>query len=209
MKLASDIFLTVILFGLFGSLHSFLASAKIKNNIAEKAGPKIAFYRLFYNAIALLSFAAFYELAPKPDLVIYDLRPPYDIIIFVLQGASLLGFIWAFSKWDWKEFLGISQIGRYDEGIYKMEELDAKLEFDSTGLYSISRHPVYLFCILFFGLKPFMDLFHLLFFICSVAYFYIGSYYEEKKLIERFGQEYLDYINRVPRIFPVKIFNKV
>ncbi len=209
MKLASDIFFTLVLFGLFGFLHSFLASGRIKNNIAEKGGTQIAFYRLFYNAVSLLSFFAFYELSPKPDLVIYDLKPPYDIIMFSLQAASLLGFIWAFSKWDWKEFLGIKQISRYHKGTYRIEDLDAMLEFDSKGLYKFSRHPVYLFCILFLGFQPFMDLFHLLFFAGAAAYFYIGSYYEEKKLIERFGDEYREYIKRVPRIFPLKIFNKV
>ena len=49
-----------------------------------------------------------------------------------------------------------------------------------------------------------MDLFYLTFFICIVAYFYIGSYYEEKKLVRQFGEIYENYRNKVPRIFPVK-----
>jgi protein-S-isoprenylcysteine O-methyltransferase Ste14 len=209
MKLATDIFVILLLFGIFGYLHSFLALNKIKRNIAEKAGPQIAFYRLFYNAASLMLFLVFLEISPKPDIIIYELRPPYDIIIFSLQTLSLLGFVLIFIKWDWKEFLGITQIIRFYNGAYKEEDLDARLELNTGGIYKISRHPIYLFAILFLGLRPYMDLFDLLFFICSVAYFYIGSYFEEKKMIEKYGNEYLEYIKKVPKIFPVKIFNKV
>lgn len=209
MKLAADIFIILALFGLFGYLHTFLATDKIKKNIAEKAGAKIAFYRLFYNAVSLITFAAFYELSPKPDLIIYELRPPYDLIMFGLQALCLLGFVWVFSHWNWKEFAGISQISRYDEGTYSIEDLDAKQEFYTTGIYNFSRHPLYFFAILFFGLRSYMDLFDLVCFLAAAVYMYAGSYFEEKKLINRFGDEYLDYIKRVPRIFPLKIFNKV
>lgn len=209
MKLAVDIVAFVILFGLFGYLHSFLASSRIKRNIAEKAGTQIAFYRLFYNAISLITFFAFYELTPKPDIIIYDLMPPWDIVMFSFQALSLIGFVWVFAKWDGMEFLGVAQIIRYYKGTYENEDLDAKPEFISNGLYSVSRHPVYLFSILFLGFRPYMDFFYLLFFLSTVAYFYIGSYLEEKKMIEKFGSGYIEYIKKVPRIFPVKIFKKV
>jgi protein-S-isoprenylcysteine O-methyltransferase Ste14 len=51
-----------------------------------------------------------------------------------------------------------------------------------------------------------MDLFYLTFFACIVVYFYIGSYYEEKKLTEHFGEIYPEYKKSVPRIFPFKLF---
>jgi protein-S-isoprenylcysteine O-methyltransferase Ste14 len=51
-----------------------------------------------------------------------------------------------------------------------------------------------------------MDLFYLTFFACVVVYFYIGSYYEEKKLVRLFGQEYINYRKEVPGIFPVKFY---
>jgi len=38
--------------------------------------------------------------------------------------------------------------------------------------------------------RPVMDLFYLTFLICIVAYFYVGSYYEEKKLVRQFGEVY-------------------
>jgi methanethiol S-methyltransferase len=53
-----------------------------------------------------------------------------------------------------------------------------------------------------------MDLFYLTIFILITLYFYIGSFYEEKKLREMFGEEYSAYQEKVPRIFPLKFHNR-
>ena len=50
-----------------------------------------------------------------------------------------------------------------------------------------------------------MDLFYLVMFISITLYFYIGSFYEEKKLVEKYGVEYKEYQKKVPRIFPIKL----
>jgi protein-S-isoprenylcysteine O-methyltransferase Ste14 len=49
-------------------------------------------------------------------------------------------------------------------------------------------------------------LFYLTMFIAFTAYFYIGSYYEEKKMVRLFGDDYRNYQLNVPRIFPIKFF---
>lgn len=204
MKTVLDIFLIVLLFGIFGFLHTFLASNKIKKNIAERTGNKTAFYRLFYNAVSMITLITVIELSPKPDLIIYELRNPYDIIAFVLQVLSMLGIVWSFAYMDWGELSGAAQADRYFKGTYKIEEMDAKQEMITKGPYKISRHPLYLFFILFLAFRPYMDLFFLVIFICSVVYCFIGAHYEERKLIEKFGDEYIEYRNRTGKIFPVK-----
>jgi len=50
--------------------------------------------------------------------------------------------------------------------------------------------------------RPTMDLFYFTFFLVMVAYFYIGAYYEEKKLVRIFGEIYIRYQKSVPQIFP-------
>jgi len=121
MNLALDIFSIIILFFLFAASHSFLAAFDIKKRITEKVGPKIAFYRLFYNLSSILIFIAVYFLSPKPNVIIYDLQFPYDIIIFIVQFLGVVGFFWAGSYINLKEFLGITQIKRFFEG--KLEYL--------------------------------------------------------------------------------------
>jgi len=200
---AVDIFIIILLFTLFAFSHTLLASNKTKKAIAEKLGEKIAFYRVFYNLSSLLLFIVFYVLAPKPNVIVYDLQFPFDIITFALQVLSLIGLVWATRPVNLNEFIGVSQIKRYLRGEYKVEDLDEKLTLKIEGAYKFVRHPIYLFSILFLGLRPTMSLFYLIMFLCIVVYFYVGSIFEERKLIEAFGNDYLEYQLRVPRIFPL------
>jgi protein-S-isoprenylcysteine O-methyltransferase Ste14 len=203
-----DVIVIIFLFTVFAVSHTFLASRKIKSRLAENLGDKIAFYRLFYNITSLLFFAAAYFIAPKPDVIVYDLQYPFDIITFALQVLSLVGLVWAAKPIDMKEFVGVSQIERFLKGGYNVDDLDEKQELKIIGAFKFVRHPIYLFSILFLGLRPTMDLFYLIMFICLVVYFYIGSVYEERKLVEMFGQDYIEYQNSVPRLIPIKFKRK-
>jgi len=197
-----DIFLIVLLFSSFAASHTFLATRKFKIQLADKIGNKIAFYRLFYNISSLIFFVVVYELSPKPDVIVYDLHYPFDIITFALQVLSFIGLIWAVMPVNLKEFIGISQIERYLSGKYKQVDLDERTTFKKEGAFKLVRHPIYLFTILFLTFRPTMDLFYLTMLVCIAVYFYAGSIYEERKLEEIFGDEYREYQKNVPRIVP-------
>jgi protein-S-isoprenylcysteine O-methyltransferase Ste14 len=204
MDYARDVIIIIVLFAVFGYSHSLLASENVKIQFKKIFGGLIAFYRLIYNFLSLISLYVIYELSPKPHLVIYDLPNPYDLIILVPQFLSLAGVFWVFKYICLKEFLGLDQVKRFLEKRYETE-LDEEFTLRIEGPYRYSRHPVYFFSITFLMFRPVMDLFYLTFFICTVAYFYIGSYYEEKKLVGQFGEIYETYKKTVPRIFPVKL----
>jgi hypothetical protein len=202
MIILLKVFQIVLLFSLFGLLHSYLASIKIKKKLVNRIGDLISFYRLFYNFISIITFYFIYRISPKPDIIIYDLDYPLDILIFGLQAVSVIGILWSGLPSDLQEFLGISQILRWYKYTYNKEDLDEIPILITDGPYKISRHPVYFFTILFLGFRPTMSLFYFVFFICIIVYFYVGSYYEERKLLEKFGEIYADYMKNVPRIFP-------
>jgi len=205
MHLVLDVTIIVLLFALYGYIHSLLASEKIKIRFKKIFGELIAFYRLLYNLFGLVALYLIYEFSPKPYIIIYDLPNPYDLVVLITQFLSLVGVFWTFKYICFKEFLGLDQIKRFFEKRYTTE-LDEEFTLHIEGTYRYSRHPVYFFSIIFLLFRPVMDLFYLTFFICIVAYFYIGSYYEEKKLVRQFGKIYENYRSEVPRIFPVKIF---
>jgi protein-S-isoprenylcysteine O-methyltransferase Ste14 len=72
-----------------------------------------------------------------------------------------------------------------------------------TGLYAIVRHPQYLGGILSIFVATPLFYPHWLFLVLGipgVAILYLSAGEEEKKLIERFGNDYLAYMKRVPRI---------
>jgi protein-S-isoprenylcysteine O-methyltransferase Ste14 len=204
MTVVPDILLIISAFALFGFLHSLLASSRFKKKLVREAGSWIAFYRIVYNLIAIFFFYLMYELLPKPDVIIYDLPTPWDLIILIPQFAAVAGIIWTLRFFSGAEFLGINQAVRWFKGEYKKEDLDERLTLRIEGPYKYSRHPLYFFSIIFLLFRPVMDIFYLTFFLCIVAYFYAGSFYEEKKLVETFGEEYEEYRKSVPRIFPFK-----
>jgi len=203
-----NVIIIVLLFAVFAISHTWLASNKIKKKISENLKEKIAFYRLFYNLSSLITFSAMYVLAPKPDIVVYDLRFPFDIITFALQIFSLGGLMWAVKPIELKEFVGIAQIERYLHGEYNADDLDERQILKIEGVFKFVRHPIYLFLILFFGFRPTMNLFYFIMFICIVVYFYIGSIYEERNLVDKFGDEYRKYQKRVPRMIPYAMLFK-
>ncbi len=207
MTIVLDALVIVALWFLFGLSHSILASNNLKRKLIEQIGEKVAFYRLFYNISSLILFLVIYQVAPKPGITLYDLIYPWDIIILVFQIFSLIGLIWAASSVNLWEFLGIAQIKRYYRGEYNTSELDERYELKKSGAFKYSRHPIYFFSILFLGLRPTMSFFYLVFFICLTLYFIIGSIYEEKKLVELFGDEYVQYQQETPRLVPIKFFN--
>ena len=203
MIIALDIFLIIFYFFLFGLSHSLLASNRAKEWIGQRINKFYSFYRLIYNILSVLGLYFFIVISPKPDIIIFDLNYPFDIIIFVLQLISIAGFIWSISYLDLLEFIGIGQVKRWFLREFNSDNIYSNQPLIWKGPYKFSRHPIYFFSILFLGLRPEMDLFYLITFICISVYFYVGSVYEERKLVREFGDEYIRYINTVPRIFPL------
>ncbi len=201
-----DVLLILFLYFLFGLAHSVLSLKKVKSFIKEKSGNLIAFYRLGYNIISLVLLALILIFAPRPDVIIYDLQSPFDFIILIPQFLGLIGFFWSFNYFCVSEFIGLSQIKRWLKNEYDVEDLDEKTTLNIRGPYKYVRHPIYFFSILFLISRPTMDLFYLISIISAIVYFYVGSIYEERKLVEEYGELYTQYQSFVPRILPLKIF---
>ena len=205
MKLTADILVTAALLSLFCVSHSILASNKIKKTFQNRFGNLIAFYRIGYNFISIISFVIIYKMLPQIDITVYELPDPFAKIVILLQVISFLGIVWCAKYFSTGEFLGWSQLKRFRKSSYDSDDLDEKSELRIEGPYKYSRHPVYFFSILIIVLRPAMGLTYLIIVVIFVAYFYIGSVFEERRLIEKFGDAYINYQKSVPRILPIKI----
>ena len=73
-----------------------------------------------------------------------------------------------------------------------------------SGVFGIVRHPIYLGAILFYmGLLVFsFSLAAVVVWILVIGFYYYLCRYEEKLLIDRFGDEYRTYMQKVPLLFP-------
>jgi len=55
-------------------------------------------------------------------------------------------------------------------------------------------------------LNPVMTLGSFLFNVLATLYFWIGSIYEERRLLAAFGEAYEEYKRSVPGLVPIRIF---
>src|SRR5574338_806148 len=204
-----EVLTLIILFSLYGFIHSVLASERVKIFFKKVFGKVIAFYRLLYNIFSFIGLYIIWDLSPHPSLQIYKLPNPYNYLVLIPQILAIAGIIWCFKYISFKDFLGLNQIDRYLKNEYTNDELDENYTLRIEGPYKYSRHPIYFFSIMFLLFRPEMNLFYLTVFTSFTVYFYIGSYYEEKKMSRLFGDEYRNYQKKIPRIFPIKLKNSI
>jgi len=77
----------------------------------------------------------------------------------------------------------------------------------TSGAFSLVRHPIYLGAILGYAgmICMTLSLASAAIFIVIVAFYVYISKYEEKLLTQRFGDEYREYMKKVPMLFPLKL----
>lgn len=186
--------------------HSWTAGARAKSTYRRRFGERAykGTYRLIYNLVSGLTLLpVLYLLATRlPDMVVWSVPMPYRLVNYTLQLAGALGLTIALLQTDIARFLGVRQLARFLRG-----DLDPEppVPFVADGMYRLVRHPLYLFSMLFLWANPVMSLSSLAITIWATIYFYIGSIYEERRLLNEFGDTYRDYQARIPRINPMRL----
>ena len=185
--------------GLYGLLHSILASLWFKRLVERLFGDYYQrFYRLFFVIFVMLTFLPVLALIFfLPDKQIYRIPFPWLGINILIQMASLWGLRLAFKRINIWTFVGVSQLPGQGEQ-------EAKEPFVTESIYRYMRHPLYFFSLLIIWLMPVMTVNILSFNIAATLYIFVGSIFEEQKLIKEFGSSYKIYQRETSRIFPRK-----
>ena len=146
-------------------------------------------------------------------LVVLYLRSVPDVPLFRLEGwprllcrAVQLGgaafLLW--TPWDLKEFIGLRQWQRRSDPAPAAGRNDRLF----TGkAYGVVRHPLYLGISAILAANPAQTRNSAVATAMVILYFYVGTFFEERRLVRKFGDEYRAYRERVPRFLPIgKIF---
>ncbi len=180
----------------YGLVHSLLASLRAKA-LAQRIFGAAAnrFYRLFFNAVALLTFVPLLALvAGLPDQTLYSIPFPWLWLSRAVQLLGVIGLIAGVLQTGVANFIGIEQI--IDPAKSEQRRMTV------NGLYRWLRHPLYTCGILIIWLTPIMTWNVLAFNIAATLYMTIGALFEERKLRLEFGAAYAEYARRTPMLIP-------
>lgn len=187
---------------LFALSHSLLAGKHSRSFFRQRFGDRAyhGLYRLIYNAIA------FFTLGPillyvylRGGPVIWIAPQPLEPIMIGVQVIGLVGCAVSLVQIDLGEFTGISQFVTFLKG----ENLPLPAgKLQTSGLYALVRHPLYLFSLLIIWPVTAMTELLFAFNIVATLYFVLGSLYEERRMIGIYGDDYHHYRQQVPWLVP-------
>ena len=185
-------FLLILSWGFFYFTHSFFASAKLKRILKVRWEQGFKSYRLLYSIVSTLLFLGIMIqsiLIPPQNFL--PQKPLLTYLGYMIATFGTILSVRSSKQIRLKEFLGL-----------KSDPKNQKLI--TSGLYGKMRHPLYLgLLMIFLGYvlvsAQYTALVH---FICLVVYLPFGIYFEEKNLIDQYGDAYLNYQKNVPMLFP-------
>lgn len=202
-----DVLRVILAWTAFAVFHSLTVSERYEGLARRSMGERafLAYHRLLFTAY---SFVAFFLLVlylrTVPDHSLYRLEGGVRFLFHAVQACAFALLFW--TPWDIREFLGIRQWRRHRDGGAKEPERGVRL---FTGkAYRIVRHPLYLGISVILAFHPVQSRNTFLSTVLVILYFYVGTFFEERRMIHTFGEEYRNYQQRVPRFLPVRWYRK-
>jgi protein-S-isoprenylcysteine O-methyltransferase Ste14 len=188
--------LTLLAVVLYGVLHSLLATDKAKRLAVVALGPGAArLYRLFYNIVGGVTFLPVLAVtAAYPGMQLYAIPWPWMLLTMLGQALAVALLLVGVRQTDPWHFLGLQQLTK--------KAPSRAPELTTGGLYRFVRHPLYSAGLLFIWLTPVMTTSVLALNLGISLYLYVGSVFEERRLVREFGVAYVEYRKRVPRLIP-------
>ena len=200
-------------FAVFALLHSVGAREPCKEALARWISSFFVehFWRLAYS---VLSFGALYwgvsslHWTRNPENDVWIVLYPEWLwnAVTVLHLGSIALIYAAFMQNDYLEFLGLKQAWRGLRALVGRPACAPMRVFGSDrlevrGVYGWVRHPMLVGGLLFL-LTSGPSLNNLIYTAMYAAYMLIGGYYEEKRLVRVFGEDYVSYRRRVGAFVP-------
>lgn len=186
--------LLILLWLLFSLLHSLLAFKKFKIRIQAVMKNNYKYYRLLYSAFATINLIIIiiYHFSIN-SIILWQVTMFEKILAVIIMIASVSIMILFAVKF----FLELS-----GAGVFFVSKRTQNLI--QTGLFKYVRHPLYAATLIFiwsvFLWQPYFN--NLLSCICITVYTIVGISFEERKLLNDFGDTYVQYKLKTPMLLP-------
>ncbi len=198
-----DILRVVLAWVGFAVFHCLTVSEQYERLARRAMGerPYAAWHRLIFTAYSVAAFLVLIlYLRTLPDRHLYQLNGAGRILFHAVQACGIALLAW--TPWDFWEFVGIRQWMRGREG--KPTEPGRNDRLFTGKAYGIVRHPLYLGISVILAFHPVQSRNSFLSIVMAVLYFYVGTFFEERRMVRKFGEEYRLYQRRVPRFLPLR-----
>lgn len=192
-----------LLWAFWCALHSLLITPAVTGFLEKRLGEWFRYYRIFYNGFSLGSLAPVVWYGRQfSGPVFFDFSGPWALLRALLLVSAATLFMAGAKNYDAKAFLGLSQL-RGDGGEKACAALSEACELRTDGVLGLVRHPWYTAALCLIWSRS-LDTAALTVNIVLTAYFIIGTFLEERKLIAQFGDDYREYQTKVSMFLPVK-----
>jgi protein-S-isoprenylcysteine O-methyltransferase Ste14 len=187
------ILLAVLVYGL---VHTLLASPQTKAKTRRWLGQGAnRWFRLIYNFIASITLLPVLFLPILlVDRELYTIPSPWVLLTAAIQLLAIAALLVGLRQTGVLSFLGLRQlVGPAHPEVSKLV---------TGGLYRCVRHPLYTAGLVFIWLFPVMTWNLLALNIGLTAYILVGVHFEERKMLQEFGQAYAEYQKKTPMLIP-------
>jgi len=181
---------------LWSVVHSILASHAVKDAARRLFGSASdRLYRFSYNLFSVASiFPILLMLFTFPDRLLYTIPEPWVYISVFIQGAAFFALVAGVMQTEPFQLAGLTQL----VGL----EPDKPPRLVTDGLYAYVRHPLYTASLVFLWAWPDMTFNRVVLWLIFSLYLVIGAYFEERRMLREFGQEYAAYKAKIPMLIP-------
>ncbi len=176
-------------------IHSWLACITVKKYIQKLTGEGFKYYRPLYSVFALITLGLilWYQFTMQSRWLLPNKSSYLDIPGIITGLAGLCIMIICIYKY----FYELS-------GLQTLQKPQAKNTLKQSGLHQFVRHPLYLGTLLFiwglFLIFPLLN--NIIACVVISGYTLFGIRLEEKKLRMEFGESYMEYARKVPKLIP-------
>ena len=197
--LGEALLINAALLTLFAVQHSTMARPWFKRMWTRIVPKQVE--RSTYVLLSSLALILLFALWQPIGGMIWKVEQP--VLRAVLNGLFAMGFALVLISTfliNHFDLFGLRQVYLYLRG-----KPYTQLPFGVPTLYRHVRHPLYLGWLFAFWATPTMTIAHLVFAIATTAYIFVAIQFEEKDLMDVYGDDYKRYKQNVPMIVPVRL----